>query len=48
MAEKENKLLDLKKFFEKPGEKMTSAQFSAEWNQLSETEKDWFRKQPLE
>lgn len=44
----ENKLPDLKKFFTKPGQTLTIAQFKAEWDQLSDEEKDWFRKQPLQ
>jgi hypothetical protein len=47
MAEVENKLVDLKKFFSKDGETMTTAEFKAEWDQLSAEEKDWFKKQPL-
>jgi hypothetical protein len=44
----ENKLGDLKKFFSKPGENLSIAEFKAEWDQLSEEEKDWFKTQPLE
>jgi len=44
----ENKLGDLKKFFSKPGEIMTIVEFKAEWDQLSEEEKVWFKSQPLE
>lgn len=44
----ENKLADIKKFFTKPGESMTTAEFKAEWDQLSDEEKAWFRTQPLE
>lgn len=43
-----NKLIDLKRFFTPEGETMTTADFKAEWDQLSEAEKDWFKKQPLE
>lgn len=47
----ENTIAEIKKFFmfTRDGtQKMTIAQFKAEWDQLSEEEKDWFRKQPLE
>jgi hypothetical protein len=43
----ENKLIDLKRFFEKEGAKMTTAEFQAEWNQLSDEEKAWFKRQAL-
>lgn len=42
-----NRLVDLKKFFSQNGEKMTTAEFTAEWNQLSDEEKAWFKSQPL-
>ena len=47
----ENKLADLKKFFmftPDGTQKMTTAEFKAEWDQLSDEEKDWFKKQPLD
>lgn len=47
MADAENKLSDLKKFFSKEGEVMTTAEFKAEWDQLSDEEKAWFKSQPL-
>ena len=47
MAEAENKLSDLKKFFTNEGQTMTTAEFKAEWDQLSEEEKVWFKQQPL-
>lgn len=43
----ENTLSDLKKFFTVNGEQMTIAEFKAEWDQLSEEEKRWFKTQPL-
>ncbi len=43
----ENTLVDLKKFFTAPGQTMTTAEFKAEWDQLSEEEKLWFKAQPL-
>lgn len=44
----ENRLVDLKKFFSPEGETMTTVEFKAEWDKLSEEEKQWFRTQPLE
>jgi len=46
----ENKIADLRKFFgeKNDGTMMTIQEFKAEWDQLSEEEKDWFKKQPLE
>lgn len=43
----ENKLVDLKKFFSSDDKPMTTAEFTAEWNQLSDEEKVWFKTQPL-
>lgn len=42
-----NKIGDLKKFFTPEGETLGFAEFKAEWDQLSEEEKDWFKQQPL-
>lgn len=42
-----NTLAQLKKFFTPEGGSMTIAEFKAEWDQLSEEEKDWFKEQPL-
>ena len=44
----ENKLADIKKFFQNGDKPMTTAEFKAEWDQLSEEEKAWFKAQPLE
>lgn len=44
----ENKLVDLKKFFTPEGGSMSTSEFTAEWNQLSDEEKAWFKSQPLE
>lgn len=44
----ENNLSELKKFFTPEGETMTIAEFKAEWDQLSDEEKNWFRQQPLD
>ena len=46
MAES-NTIADLKKFFTPVGEALTIAEFKAEWDQLSEEEKNWFKEQPL-
>lgn len=43
----ENTLGDLKKFFTTPGTPLTIAEFKAEWDELSDEEKDWFRQQEL-
>ena len=43
----ENKLIDLKRFFTPEGENMTTAEFKAEWDQLSDAEKAWFKSQHL-
>jgi hypothetical protein len=43
----ENSLSDLKRFFTATGESMTIAEFKAEWDQLSDEEKHWFKQQPL-
>lgn len=43
-----NTLAQLKKFFTPEGESLTIAEFKAEWDQLSEEEKTWFKEQPLE
>ena len=43
-----SKIAQLKNFFSSDGEKMTIAEFKAEWDQLSDEEKDWFKAQPLE
>ena len=43
----ENRLVDLKRFFTPEGQSMTTAEFTAEWNQLSDEEKAWFKAQPL-
>jgi len=43
----ENKIGDLKKFFTSEGETMSIVEFKAEWDQLSDQEKDWFKSQPL-
>jgi len=42
-----NSLSDLKKFFSPEGKSMTIAEFKAEWDQLSDKEKHWFKQQPL-
>lgn len=47
MSEVANKLADIKKFFTPPGESMTTAEFKAEWDKLTEEEKNWFKAQPL-
>lgn len=44
----ENNLAQLKKFFTPEGESLSIADFKAEWDQLSDEEKDWFRQQPLD
>jgi hypothetical protein len=41
-------LADLKKFFSPPEKPLTTAEFKAEWDKLSEEEKAWFKAQPLE
>jgi hypothetical protein len=46
-AEKRNSISELKKFFTPDGETMSIADFKAEWDQLSDEEKDWFKSQPL-
>lgn len=43
----ENRLIDLKRFFEKEGETLTTVDFKAEWEQLSEEEKIWFKTQSI-
>lgn len=48
MAEIDNKLPAIKKFFTPEGGTMTTAEFKAEWDELSEEEKLWFKSQPLE
>lgn len=47
MAESENSIVDLKKFFTPEGGTMTIQEFKAEWDQLSDEEKAWFKSQPL-
>jgi hypothetical protein len=47
MANAENTLSELKKFFSENGQTMTIAEFKAEWDQLSDEEKIWFKQQPL-
>ena len=42
-----NKLIDLKRFFTPEGQNMTTAEFKAEWDQLSDEEKAWFKAQHL-
>jgi hypothetical protein len=43
----ENSISDLKKFFTPEGETLSIADFKAEWDQLSDKEKNWFKSQPL-
>ena len=43
----ENKLIDLKRFFTPEGKNMTTAEFKAEWDKLSDEEKAWFKSQHL-
>jgi hypothetical protein len=43
-----NTISELKKFFTPEGEVMSIAEFKAEWDQLSEEDKDWFKQQPLD
>lgn len=40
-----NTLGDLKKFFTADGETLSIVDFKAEWDELSDEEKDWFRQQ---
>lgn len=44
----ENKIGDLKKFFSTPEEPLSTADFLAEWNELSDEEKAWFKEQVLD
>lgn len=48
MPEFLNSINDLKKFFTPEGELMTIQEWKAEWDQLSEEEKIWFKSQPLD
>ena len=48
MAEQENTIAQLKKFFTPEGGTLSIADFKVEWDQLSDEEKDWFKAQPLE
>lgn len=43
-----NSISDLKKFFTAEGETLTIVDFKAEWDQLSDEEKIWFKQQPLD
>jgi hypothetical protein len=43
-----NSIADLKKFFTPEGGRLSIAEFKAEWDQLSDEEKDWFKSQPLD
>jgi len=43
----ESKLAELKKFFSTPEKPLSIADFKAEWDQLSDEEKQWFREQDL-
>lgn len=42
-----NTLSELKKFFTPVGGSLTIAEFKAEWDQLSDKDKTWFKQQPL-
>ena len=46
-AEVNNRLVEIKKYFTKEGEVLTTAEFKEEWEKLSEEEKIWFKTQPL-
>lgn len=48
LAMKTSTIAELKKFFTPEGGSMTIAEFKAEWDQLSDEEKDWFKAQTLE
>jgi hypothetical protein len=48
LATKTSTIAELKKFFTPEGESMSIAEFKAEWDQLSDEEKDWFKAQSLE
>jgi hypothetical protein len=41
-------LSELKKFFTPEGESLSFTDFKAEWDQLSDEEKVWFKSQPLD
>lgn len=43
----DNSIAELKKFFTPKGGSLTIQDFKAEWDQLSEEEKNWFKEQPL-
>lgn len=47
MAESQNSIAELKKFFTPEGEQLSIAEFKKEWDELSDEEKDWFKTQPL-
>lgn len=47
-AMKTSTIAELKKFFTPEGESMSIAEFKAEWDQLSDEEKNWFKAQSLQ
>jgi len=47
VAEKGNTISELKKFFTPEGETLSIGEFKAEWDQLSDEEKAWFKAQAL-
>lgn len=47
VVDKENNIAELKKFFTPEDRPLTSVEFKAEWDQLSDEEKVWFRTQSL-